>query len=52
MPLLTVSQSAMCNVLWFRTLTYFTHTLISCARAEGAGGRLVPEEKNPSHFIA
>ena len=46
MPSLSVSQAAMCPVLWFGTLTHFTqHTLISCARAEGARGRFVPEQK-------
>ena len=46
MSLLPASQAAMCSVLWFGTLTHFTqHTFIPCARAKGARGRFVPEEK-------
>lgn len=52
MPLLTVSQAAMCLVLsGLELLTYFT--IIFCARAEVARGRFVPEgKKKPFHFIA
>ena len=33
------------HVLWFSPMTYFTHTLISCAHTEDARGRFVPERK-------
>ena len=33
------------QLLWFRMLTYFTHTLISWACVEGARGRFVWRNK-------
>lgn len=47
-----VSGSHCALLLWFRKLTNFTHTLISCIRAEGARQSAIcaRRKKKPSHF--
>ena len=47
-----VSGSHYALLLWFRKLTNFTHTLISCIRAEGARQSAIcaRRKKKPSHF--
>ena len=48
MALLTTAGSG--YVLWFNPLAYFTHTLISCARAVCARGRFVRQQKTKPIF--
>ena len=53
MPLLSVSQAAMCPVLWFGTLTHFTqHTLYLVHALKAPEGDLCQNKKKPFPFYS